>query len=147
MRGFGVATLAVAVGLSGCAATRQDRLRLVKLPPRCADQTAQVYFEPWSAQLTREGRMVLDAAAAEVRACRISGVDVLGLADAVGAPAANLELSRKRAEAVTEALAAAGVPTTNLHLAAAGDAGALTPTGQAAPLRRRVEVTLHVARP
>jgi hypothetical protein len=31
-----------------------------------------------------------------------------------------------------------------MHVAAAGAAGAVTPGGKAKPLRRRVDVTLHV---
>jgi outer membrane protein OmpA-like peptidoglycan-associated protein len=141
MRAIGVAALA-ALSLGGCATSRNP---LVRAPERCTDQTVQVYFEPWSAELTQEGRTVIDAAAKGVRACRVTAIDVLGLADAVGAPAANLELSHKRAEAVSQALAQAGLPPADFRLAAAGEAGAVAPNGAAAPLRRRVDVTLHVA--
>jgi len=152
MRGLGAATLAVAVSLgavalSGCAGMSWERSRLVKTPDRCVDQTVQVYFDPWSAQLTPEGGAVIKAAADSVRGCRISSVEVLGLADAAGGPQVNLELSRHRADAVSQALAAAGLPSAEFRVAAAGQAGSVTLEGAAKPLRRRVDVTLHIGRP
>ena len=144
MRWRGIVALAAAAGLSGCAGA--DRAQLVRVPERCVDQTVQIYFEPWSAELTQEGRLVIDTAARNMRGCRVAAVDVLGLADAEGAPGPNLELSKKRAEAVSQALAAAGLPAAEFRVAAAGQAGAVTPQGAAAPLRRRVDVTLRVAR-
>lgn len=138
-------TAAVAVVLSGCASVQNARARLVRAPSRCVDQTAQIYFEAQSADLTREGRLVIDQAASAARGCRVTGVDVLGLADAAGAPGANLELSKRRADAVARALAANGLPAANFQLGAAGQAGAITPDGEARPLRRRADVTLHLA--
>lgn len=145
MRGWAFAALAAAAGLSGCAGQGAERAQLVRAPQRCVDQTVQVYFEPWSAELTQEGRLVIDAAAQNVRGCRVAAVQVLGLADAAGAPGPNLELSKKRAAAVSQALAASGLPAAEFRVAAAGQAGALTPEGAAAPLRRRVDVTLRMA--
>jgi outer membrane protein OmpA-like peptidoglycan-associated protein len=145
MRGLWVAAAAGAVVLSGCAEQHAGRAALVRAPDACVDQTVQVYFEAWSAELTREGRLVIDTAAQGVRACRVTSVEVLGLADAVGAPEPNLELSRKRATAVSKALAAAGLPAAEFKVAAAGQAGAVTANGAAAPLRRRVDVTVHVS--
>ena len=138
---------AAAVGLSGCATVQSARARLVKAPPRCVDQTVEIYFAPDQAELTPEGRMVISQAAQGVRACKVTAVEVLGLADAAGAPAANLELSRKRAQSVAAALAANGLPAAEFKVAAAGQAGAVTATGQSAPLRRRVDVALRLAAP
>ena len=132
-------------GLGGCAAPGARRAELVRAPQRCVDQTVQIYFEPWSAELTREGRLVIDTAAQNLRGCNVAAVDVLGLADAEGAPGPNLALSKKRADAVSQALAAAGLPPAEFRVAAAGQAGAVTPEGAAAPLRRRVDVTLRIA--
>jgi outer membrane protein OmpA-like peptidoglycan-associated protein len=144
---LGVATLAAAVGLvSGCAAVRNARDRIVKAPSACEDITVQIYFEPDSAEVTREGRAVLSQAAAQARPCRIDRVTVLGLADATGAPGANFELSRRRAAAVTGALAASGLPAAEFDLQAAGQSGAITPAG-AQPLRRRADVTVELSVP
>jgi outer membrane protein OmpA-like peptidoglycan-associated protein len=141
---FAAAALAAALAAAGCTTVREPRSRLVAAPSSCVDQTVQIYFEPQSAELTREARAVIDAAASAARSCRVRAVEVLGLADAAGAPEVNLELSKRRAEAVSAALAADGLPPAEFRVAAAGDAGALTPDGRAAPLRRRADITLRL---
>ena len=139
------AALVVTAALGGCA-TQTAREKLVQAPSNCVDQRVQVYFEAWSAELTAEGQKVIDNAAANVRGCQLAGVEVLGLADSAGAPGPNLELSQRRAQAVTYALAAAGLPPAEFKIDAAGQAGAVTSDGAAAPLRRRVDVHLRVLR-
>ena len=141
-------TAAVAVlvlSLSACATVKSARDRIVRAPVRCADQTVQIYFEPNSAEVTKEGRAVLNLAAKDSQACKVTGVDVLGLADSVGAPGANLELSKRRAQAVTDALTAAGLPAADFKVEAAGQAGALNSKGDARLLRRRTDVVLHLS--
>jgi outer membrane protein OmpA-like peptidoglycan-associated protein len=132
-------------GLAAACGTTSERTRLVRTPTACADQTVQVYFEPQSAELTKEGRDVIAAAAAGARACRVAGVEVIGLADAAGAPGANLELSQRRAASVAGALKAEGLPAAEFKVAAAGQAGAVTASGQAQPMRRRADIVLHLA--
>jgi peptidoglycan-associated lipoprotein len=144
MKSFTIAALAATAALGGCASMRDASV--VRTPSHCVDQQVQVYFEPFSAELTPEGSSVIKAAAGTVRGCRVSAVDVLGLADAVGAPDANLALSKERAQSVSKALEAAGLPAADFHITAAGDVGAITAHGNAKPLRRRVDVTLHVTR-
>jgi peptidoglycan-associated lipoprotein len=144
MKTLAVAALAATVALGGCTTLQAGRARFVRAPSNCVDQTVQVYFEPDSAELTPEGQAVIDSAAANLRSCRVSAVEVLGLADAVGAPSANMVLSQKRAQSVSHALAASGLPAAEFRIAAAGQAGALSADGEARPLRRRVDVTLHV---
>jgi outer membrane protein OmpA-like peptidoglycan-associated protein len=139
------AAMMLALASGGCASMKTGRDRIVKAPAHCADQTVQIYFEPESAEVTKEGRAVLKAAAAESRPpCRVASVDVLGLSDAVGAADANLELSKRRAQSVTAALTAAGLPAGEFRVGAAGQAGAVTADGKARPLRRRVDVVLHL---
>jgi len=144
MKTWIVAAGAAAVLASGCTSLPQSRARLVQTPPRCADQTVQIYFEPDSAELTREGKMVIHQAASAAAACRVASVEVVGLADAQGAADANLELSKRRASAVADALAAGGLPAAEFKLGAAGQSGAVTAAGKA-PLRRRADVILHLA--
>ena len=128
----------------GCASVEGARARLVQAPPHCVDQTVQIYFEPDSAEITREGRMVISQAASNARGCRVTAVDVVGLADAVGAADANLALSKRRADAVAGALTANGLPHAEFKTGV-GQEGAITPGGQAQPLRRRADVTLHLS--
>jgi outer membrane protein OmpA-like peptidoglycan-associated protein len=144
LRGTAGVALILALGLGACTNMKTSREQIVKAPQRCVDQTVQIYFEAESADLTREGRQVLSAAAAQARPCKVAAVDVLGLADSVGAPDANLELSKRRAQSVTAALSAAGLPAAEFKVQAAGDAGATTASGQAKPLRRRADVVLHL---
>ena len=134
-----------ALALGGCASVQTARARLVKAPVRCDDQTVQIYFEPESAEVTPEARGVIRAAASSVAGCQVRAVEVVVLSDAAGAPAANLDLSRRRAEAVAAALQTLSLPMAEFRLGAAGEAGAVTAGGKAAPLRRRADVTLRLA--
>jgi len=136
---------AAAILASGCTTMPHSREQLVKAPARCADETVSVYFEPDSAELTREGKMVIHQAASMTSGCRVSSVEVVGLADAQGAPGANLELSKRRAAAVADALAANGLPAAEFKVGAAGQEGAVTASGSKAPLRRRADVILRLA--
>ncbi|WP_374469193.1 OmpA family protein [Phenylobacterium sp.] len=140
------AVAALVAGLSACATVERARDRIVRAPDRCTDRTVQIYFEPGVAEVTPEGRAVIRQAADDARGCEVRRVEVMGLADAAGAPAANLELSKRRAQSVTAALANAGLPAGEFALAAAGDTGAATPDGRTAPLRRRVDVILRLGR-
>ncbi|MDB5422709.1 MAG: outer membrane protein [Phenylobacterium sp.] len=139
------AAAVLTLSLGACATMKSARDRIVRAPVGCVDQTVQIYFEPDSAALTREGRAVLNLAAKDSRACKVSGVDVLGLADSAGVADANLELSKRRAQAVTEALTAAGLPAAEFKVAAAGQAGATNSKGDVRPLRRRTDVVLHLS--
>jgi len=138
-------TAGLLAALASACTTTTERSRLVRAPASCADQTVQVYFEPQSAELTKEGRDVITAAAAGARACKVTSVEVIGLADAAGAPGANLELSQKRATSVAGALKAEGLPAAEFKVGAAGQVGAVTASGQAQPMRRRADIVLHLA--
>jgi outer membrane protein OmpA-like peptidoglycan-associated protein len=142
------AALGLAVGLAGCSTMTASRDRVVKAAPRCADQTVQIYFEQFSAEVTKEGRAVLSAAAAQSKPCKVTSVDVLGLADNVGGTAdSNLDLSKKRAQAVTAALASVGLPAGEFKVSAAGETGSTTADGRSKPLRRRADIVVHLAPP
>ena len=78
-----------------------------------------------------------------VRGCRIGYVNVLGLTDANGGSAHNLDLSRRRAATVAKALADAGLPAPKFEVSGQGENGALTDGGRPVPLRRKTEVIIH----
>jgi outer membrane protein OmpA-like peptidoglycan-associated protein len=137
--------IGLTAGLAGCSSMPMGRARIVKAAPRCVDQTVQIYFEPGAAEVTKEGRAVLAAAAAQSKPCKVVSVEVLGLADASGGADASLELSKRRAQSVTAALTAVGLPAGEFKVAAAGQAGATTTDGKTQPLRRRTDVVLHLA--
>jgi peptidoglycan-associated lipoprotein len=121
------------------------RAQIEKTPNPCVDFTASLYFERSSAKVTREAKDVLQGARAQTKGCLVSGVEVVGLADAVGAPDANLELSKKRALSVTAALAHAGFRDVTISAVAVGEAGSANAAG-AVPLRRRADVIFHVSK-
>ena len=141
---FLAATVA-ATTLGGCAQVRKFRSRseMVKAPA-CADFTFPVYFAEGSAQMPAAALQVIRQNASQVRACQVASIEVIGLADASGSAQANLDLSKRRAAAVTTALTANGYPGSAIRVAAAGDTGAATAAGDA-PLRRRTEVSVKFA--
>lgn len=143
------AALGAGLLLAGCASApwRPTRAAIEALPPACANFQVSIYFERDQARVTREARSVLKSAGAMTRGCKVDRARITGLADAVGAPDANMELSRRRAEAVTRALIRAGLGKAEFDVAAAGDAGATTRAGASAPLRRRADIVFEISKP
>ena len=138
---IGFAVLAGAVGLSGCGVTRfMDRSAVVTEPSPCTAKRFEVYFADSEARLTEPARQAIGMAAAQLQGCDIRKVQVLGLSDARGGATANQSLSERRAQAVAEALTAAGWPTPVFEVEAIGDEGAVTDSGVREPIRRRTEV-------
>ena len=111
------------------------------------DFSFPVYFDTNSGQLTEAARAVVADAAERVKGCVLGRIDVVGLADATGGAGVNLTVSRRRANAVAEALTRAGLPRPTLDIDAVGSAGAVTPEGQPEPLRRRTEVVIRASAP
>jgi peptidoglycan-associated lipoprotein len=142
----GVAVVAAALALSGCSTVQTARERIVRYVSPCENQTVQIYFEEGQAEVTPESRQVIAQAAQVARGCRVDRVTVMGLADAAGDPNANMELSRRRAQSVTEALAAAQLPAAQYEVTAVGQTGSVTAAGRTAPMRRRADIVLHMAR-
>lgn len=142
-----VTGLALTLALGGCTTMKNARDRIIRTPVTCQDVTIPIYFEPDQAALTPEGRRVISTQAAEAKRCRVDAVRVMGLADAVGDPAANMELSKARAASVTQALMRAGLPAAEFDTAAAGQAGSVTADGKIQPVRRRADIMLKLAPP
>lgn len=148
-RARGVAALVLAAAAtSGCAGMHRMMRPpysgpMMAMPSSCSNLTVTIYFNRGSYALTREAKEALKIAAAQAESCRFTAVDVYGLSDAVGAPAANIKLSKRRAEAVTGQLATLGFNTVNFKLVAAGEAAAITASGAMEPLRRQADVIFH----
>ena len=138
MMTVGVAALV----LSGCGTVPGFRRALA--PNLCQDLTVSIYFERDSATITREARAVLKGAGDMTRGCDLGHVDVTGLADSTGDPDVNLELSRKRAQAVRLAVERLGFSMVNFTVGAVGESGATTRSGADRPLRRRADVTFRL---
>jgi len=139
------ALMAAAAALAGCESAPKMHMPAFFSPPSCADFAVAIYFEPESAAVTPEAKALIRGAMAHARRCQVSGVDVVGLADAPGASAANLQLSKDRAAAVTAALSESGLDHVDVNTTALGDEGALAHGGEVRPMRRRVNVTFHLA--
>ncbi len=145
-RWIGFAAVAALAGLTAaCASGPTGRAAIEKPAAFCQPVNVSLYFEQNSSAVTREAQAVLRTAAARARGCRVDSVRVLGLADAPGAPGANLELSKARAAAVTAALEAVGLRNAAFDVAAAGEAASVNRQGEAAPLRRRADVMLALS--
>jgi outer membrane protein OmpA-like peptidoglycan-associated protein len=117
---------------------------LIQAPPDCVDVNFPIYFEPRSAAITREADQLIASAAQRSLGCDVTGIVVVGLADARGAPGANLDLSRRRTDAVTRDLHRHGFVTVEFREQTVAAAGLGTPPGDARPLRRRVDVSIHL---
>ncbi len=143
----GLALISAAALLSACASGPMGRAAIEKPAASCQPTSVSLYFDNNSTQVTREAAAVLRGAQAQARGCRIDSIRVMGLADAAGTSADNLALSKARADAVTQALKRAGLPAAEFDVAAVGDAGAVNRQGEAAPLRRRVDVMIAVSAP
>ena len=141
---IGFASLAVAVGLSGCDVARfMDRSAVVTEPSACTTKHFEVYFADSEARLTGAARQAIGMTAAQLQGCDIRKVQVMGLSDARGGASANQSLSERRAQAVAEALTAAGWPAPAFEVEALGDEGAVTDAGVREPMRRRTEVLVE----
>ena len=144
MRAMAAGMIGVALVAAGCASapSRDDLVQRTD----CAPVRFDIYFANDQASLTPVAREAIRLGAQQVAGCTIDRVRVLGLADAQGAATANLNLSERRAQTVTAALEADGLPVPTFEVQAAGAAGATTAQGANAPMRRRTEVLIE-ARP
>ncbi len=130
--------------LAGCTTTKPPLQPLAAASrPACTDVVFPIYFAEGSDQLTPTAEQVIGAQATVVHGCRIGYVSVLGLTDAAGGAAHNLDLSKRRATTVAKALAAAGLPAPKFEVSGVGENGALTDAGHPVPLRRKTEVVIH----
>jgi outer membrane protein OmpA-like peptidoglycan-associated protein len=134
---------AAAAALGGC--TSMGEAPWARAPNRCTDFTTSIYFEDGSADLTPQARRLVNTMARHARGCTVNRIDVVGLASATGDSAINQALSQRRVATVTRALADRGYRSVEFAAAAAGDAGAQTRSGELRPLRRRVDITMHLA--
>jgi peptidoglycan-associated lipoprotein len=144
-----VGALGVLATLGACTTgTKQTaKVPLIQAPSNCVDFNFRIYFEPKSDAITPQASKLIDLAQHRAVGCNVTGVVVVGLADAAGTPISSLELSKHRADAVTDALSKRGFTNVEFHIAALGQTGATTDEGDARPVRRRVDVSVHLSGP
>jgi outer membrane protein OmpA-like peptidoglycan-associated protein len=104
----------------------------------------RVFFEFDKASLTREGARVVRDAADTYRRSGAARIDVTGYTDLSGTPQYDVELSKRRADAVRAALVAQGVPAASIGESWRGKQSPLVSTadGVREPQNRRVEIVL-----
>ena len=112
----------------------------------CPPMSAMVFFEWQSATLSASAREALQTAVTQAASeCIIHRVTVTGHEDLVAPPDFALEISRRRAAAVAEALIGLGISSALVTTEGRGNAEPAVPTapGVREPQNRRVEVKLE----
>jgi outer membrane protein OmpA-like peptidoglycan-associated protein len=138
------ALAALSLALFACQTPSHHPARLIQAPVSCTDINFPIYFEPRSYAITREADRLVMAAREQAKGCAVIGIVVVGLADAPGSPDANLQLSRRRAQAVAAVLHKRGFTQAEFREGAMGSMGAATAAGADRPLRRRADVSIHL---
>jgi OOP family OmpA-OmpF porin len=109
-----------------------------------------VFFDSGSAELNSRARAIIGNAAQAMRTLDVRRIRVTGAADRQGSSAYNLNLSRRRAEAVREALIGQGISAEAIVIEAQGEGRPLVETvdGVAEPQNRFAAITMiEICRP
>jgi OOP family OmpA-OmpF porin len=106
-----------------------------------------VNFDFAKSDITADAGAILDAVAATYKNSAGGAIAVAGYTDTAGSDGYNDTLSHNRAVAVREALAARGVPASDVSIASFGEAKLAEPTGDNTPsaTNRRVVINLVTA--
>jgi outer membrane protein OmpA-like peptidoglycan-associated protein len=142
--GFAALLAAVMGGgaLSSCAMGPQPAPAMAST---CASARFPIYFAKGSDVLSEQARAAIRAGADLVRTCKVREVDIFGLTSADGSASVDLDLSKRRAANVAQALAAAGLPEPLFDVQGLGASTARTATGGPAMLQRKTLVVIQVA--
>src|SRR5215469_16647039 len=111
-------------------------------PPPPAPKVFIVFFDWDKDTITPEGQAIIQQAADAYRAGAPVQIQVTGYTDRSGSPGYNQRLSERRANNVARALAALGVPKTQMIVSGRGENDNRVPTadGVREPQNRRVEI-------
>jgi outer membrane protein OmpA-like peptidoglycan-associated protein len=108
-------------------------------------RTQGVQFQTDAVVLTAVGRRTLDRIATLLRGARGTSAEIRGYTDSVGAPAVNLRVSQRRADAVRTYLVSRGIAASRLTARGFGAANPIasnaTPIGRA--INRRIEMKIR----
>lgn len=144
LRAF-VAILALSIS-AGCAQLQSSPAPQSSMGnvPELAGAWYQVYFDTNSAEIDERGRMMVERVAYVAKNAGPTRVTVIGRTDRVGAPPANVALSHRRANAIRDALVAAGVPASQIDTSWTGEGKQAVMTGDdfAEPRNRVVDITV-----
>ena len=122
----------------------KPKAKVAPAPDKSTGARLAVGFETGSFALTTAGRRQADQLLAALKGPKLAGKRVLvsGHTDSVGDRAANLELSRRRAEALVDYLAANGVERARLEAKGYGFDKPIPGLSPRAAAQRRVEIAL-----
>lgn len=115
-------TLAAAVALATTAGCTPSEKAAAPAPG--AEQAGawyQIYFEAGSSRVKDKAEIIIRSVANLVATEGPSRVTVIGKTDRIGALPANVALSRRRADAVRDALIAVGVPASSIATSWTGE--------------------------
>jgi outer membrane protein OmpA-like peptidoglycan-associated protein len=114
----------------------------VVAPARANPSNYLVFFDFNKSDLTVQATEIVDTAARNATAGKVTQIAVTGHTDTVGSDAYNLRLSRRRAESVAARLERDGVPSSQIEVSAKGKRELLVPTGDGVrePQNRRVQI-------
>ncbi len=129
------------------AVTTRAAAAIIQDPAKCqiviSDllKLGKIRFETGKASIHPDSFGFLDAVVAEVGRCPTTNFEVGGYTDNVGAPGANLELSRLRAQTTADYLAKAGIPAERLTAVGHGETNpiASNDTDDGKAQNRRIE--------
>jgi outer membrane protein OmpA-like peptidoglycan-associated protein len=116
---------------------------LEKQPPRPVH--FMLYFEKDSTRLRPGSFKILDDVVATIKERRSDHISVVGHSDTLGDKTYNLNLSRRRADAVQALLEEKGIPATSIQTTSHGEENPLVKTADNVgnPKNRRVEVVVR----
>ena len=121
---------------------------LLAAAPAHARVPLQVFFDSGSSRLDEYALATLDNVAVAARSEGARGIVIRGHADRVGDRGSNLRLSRRRAEAVRDALLARGVSAgTVITTAAVGETDPLIETADGVAERQNRHVFIYFVYP
>jgi OmpA-OmpF porin, OOP family len=164
MMGFRRRYAALLVALAVCACTATPEPQPQPTPPPAPPEAAVVapiaappppppvpvtvprsfvvFFDAGKSTLSVDARLIIADAAAAYRKHDAHLLSIIGHADRAGGDAANGKVSLRRALAVRRAFVAAGIPASEIGIAARGESepAFLTPDQTKEPQNRRVEI-------
>jgi iron complex outermembrane receptor protein len=110
--------------------------------PAPAPKSYLVFFDFNKSDLTPQAKDIVDTAAKNASANKVTQLTVTGHTDTVGSDAYNMRLSRRRAESVAAQLEKDGVAASEISIVAKGKRDLLVPTadGVREPQNRRVQI-------
>jgi iron complex outermembrane receptor protein len=110
--------------------------------PAPAPKSYLVFFNFDKSDLTPQAVEIVNTAAKNAQAGKVTELTVTGHTDTVGSDAYNMRLSRRRAESVAAQLEKDGIASSEIEIVAKGKRDLLVPTGDGVrePQNRRVQI-------